>query len=79
MISDTRKLTLSWSHHDCLPYYLDTGDTWTKIDYSQPAKTWMHPFKKGSPTGIVEIPANWYLDDLKVPQSPPWSDLLTEG
>ncbi|KAK5106684.1 hypothetical protein LTS08_000805 [Lithohypha guttulata] len=71
----------SMSHHDCQAYYLRTGDEWTKIDYSQPAKTWMHPLKAGTQTGMVEIPANWYLDDLppmmfmkKVPNSHGWVD-----
>ncbi|KAF1973725.1 polysaccharide deacetylase family protein [Bimuria novae-zelandiae CBS 107.79] len=39
----------SMSHQDCLPYYLRTGDTWTKIDYTKRRR---------------KIPANWYLDDL---------------
>ena len=27
-------------HHDCVPYYVRVGDTWTKIDYSsKPART----------------------------------------
>lgn len=71
----------SMSHHDCQPYYLRTGDTWTKINYDQPAHTWMHPLKEGQPTGLVEIPANWYLDDLPpmmfmkaVPNSHGWVD-----
>jgi len=50
--------------HDCLPYYLRDEDTWKKIDYTAPAKTWMEPVKRGNETGLVEIPANWYLDDL---------------
>lgn len=24
----------------------------------------MKPLQRGNPTGLVEIPANWYLDDL---------------
>ena len=69
----------SLSHHDCLPYYIRTGDTWVKIDYSKPASHWMKPLVRGSETGIVEIPVNWYLDDLppmmymkKVPNSHGW-------
>lgn len=50
------------SHHDCQPYYLRTGDTWTKIDYKKKAKDWMKPLVAGQQTGLVEIPANWYLD-----------------
>jgi hypothetical protein len=52
----------SMSHHDCQPYYLRTGDTWTKIDYEKKAKEWMKPLVAGEQTGLVEIPANWYLD-----------------
>ena len=52
------------SHHDCQPYYLPADASWTKIDYSQPAATWMKPLSRGAPTGIVEVPSNWYLDDL---------------
>ncbi|EGY19246.1 hypothetical protein VD0002_g106 [Verticillium dahliae] len=54
----------SMSHHDYQAYYLRTGDTWTKIDYKKKASEWMKPLVQGQNTGIVEIPANWYLDDL---------------
>ncbi|KAK8090269.1 hypothetical protein PG997_005230 [Apiospora hydei] len=54
----------SMSHHDCQAYYLRTGDTWTNIDYKQKAETWMKPLVKGQETGLVEIPASWYIDDL---------------
>ena len=49
---------------DFEPYYVRVGDRWTKIDYSQPAETWMEPLVRGRETDLVEIPANWYLDDL---------------
>lgn len=77
LIDDSKDHSLS--HHDCLPYYLRTGDTWTPIDYSKPASHWMKPLVRGSETGLVEIPANWYLDDLppmmfikKAPNSHGW-------
>ncbi|KAF7118490.1 hypothetical protein CNMCM5793_008016 [Aspergillus hiratsukae] len=54
----------SMSHEDCQAYYLRTGDSWTKIDYSKTAEEWMKPLVAGQETGIVEIPANWYIDDL---------------
>ncbi|RYP39853.1 hypothetical protein DL767_001972 [Monosporascus sp. MG133] len=54
----------SMSHHDCQPYYLRTGDKWTCIDYKKKAEEWMKPLVKGQETGLVEIPASWYLDDL---------------
>ncbi|KAH7890930.1 carbohydrate esterase family 4 protein [Phlebopus sp. FC_14] len=50
--------------HDSQAYYLRDEDYWTKIDYKAKAHTWMKPLTKGKETGIVEIPANWYLDDL---------------
>lgn len=52
------------SHHDCQAYYLPVGASWTKIDYSKNAEEWMKPLDMGSDTGLVEIPSNWYLDDL---------------
>ncbi len=54
----------SLMHRDFEPYYVRVGDSWTKIDYSQPAETWMKPLVRGKETDLVEIPANWYLDDL---------------
>ena len=54
----------SLMHHDCQPYYVRTGDTWTKIDYGRPAREWMKPLVRGEETDLVEIPASWYLDDL---------------
>jgi peptidoglycan/xylan/chitin deacetylase (PgdA/CDA1 family) len=51
-------------HNDFHPYYVRVQDSWTKIDYSKPAKEWMHPLKRGKLTKLVEIPASWYLDDL---------------
>ncbi|OAX37063.1 carbohydrate esterase family 4 protein [Rhizopogon vinicolor AM-OR11-026] len=50
--------------HDSQTYYLRDEDTWTKIDYKAKAHTWMKPLQKGKETGLVEIPGNWYLDDL---------------
>ena len=54
----------SLMHNDFTPYYVRVGDSWTNIDYSQPAETWMKPLVRGQETALVEIPANWYLDDL---------------
>ena len=56
----------SMSHDDCHMYWLRTGDSWTKIDYKQKAETWMKPLVKGQETGLVEIPANWYLDEYAI-------------
>src|SRR5262249_12374061 len=46
------------------PFYARVGDSWTKIDYSQPAETWMKPLVRGEESDLLEIPASWYLDDL---------------
>ncbi|WP_430335375.1 polysaccharide deacetylase family protein [Rhodococcus sp. ACT016] len=54
----------SLMHNDFTPYYVRVGDSWTKIDYSQAAETWMKPLERGEETDLVEIPANWLLDDL---------------
>ncbi len=54
----------SLMHNDFTPYYVRVGDKWTKIDYSQHPSAWMKPLVRGQETDLVEIPANWYLDDL---------------
>ena len=53
----------SMMEEDCFPYYLRTGDSWTKIDYSKNAEDWMKPWKAGKEVDIVEIPLSWHLDD----------------
>ncbi|TFK34011.1 glycoside hydrolase/deacetylase [Crucibulum laeve] len=50
--------------HDSQAYYMRDTDSWTKIDYTSSAAAWMKPLTKGNETGLVCIPANWYLDDL---------------
>ncbi|RJS92749.1 polysaccharide deacetylase [Salinisphaera sp. Q1T1-3] len=54
----------SLMHDDFHPYYVRVGDEWTKIDYSKSAREWMKPLTRGQETDLIEIPANWYLDDL---------------
>jgi len=54
----------SLMHNDFHPYYVRVGDSWTKIDYSKHPDHWMKPLQRGQETDLVEIPANWYLDDL---------------
>ncbi|EOZ3614343.1 polysaccharide deacetylase [Campylobacter coli] len=54
----------SLMHNDFTPYYVRVGDKWTKINYSKDAKEWMKPLVRGQETDLIEIPANWYLDDL---------------
>ena len=54
----------SLMHNDFHPYYVRVGDSWTKIDYNKKPADWMHPLKRGTQTDLIEIPGNWYLDDL---------------
>ena len=54
----------SLMHRDFECYYVRVGDSWTNIDFSKPASEWMQGLVRGEETGLVEIPANWYLDDL---------------
>lgn len=54
----------SMMDNDFHPFYLRVGDTWTNIDYSKSAAEWMKPLVRGKETGLIEIPASWYLDDL---------------
>jgi len=54
----------SQMHRDFEPYYVRVDEAWTKIDLSRPAETWMRPLDLGRAIDLVEIPANWYLDDL---------------
>lgn len=54
----------SQSYHDFLPFYARVGDSWTNVDYSKPASEWMKPLQHGREVDLVEIAANWYVDDL---------------
>ena len=54
----------SLMHKDYEPYYVRVGDSWTKIDYAKQPHEWMKPLVRGQETGLIEIPASWYLDDL---------------
>jgi len=54
----------SQGYHDFLPFYARVGDSWTKVDLSQEAASWMRPLVRGREVDLVEIAANWYLDDL---------------
>ena len=54
----------SLMHRDFECYYVRSGDQWTKIDYSKPAEEWMKALVRCQETDLIEIPANWYLDDL---------------
>ncbi len=52
------------AYHDFLPFYARVGESWTKVDYSKPAVQWMKPLIHGKEVDLVEIPTNWYIDDL---------------
>lgn len=52
------------AYHDFLPFYARVGEAWTKVDYSKPAAEWMKPIVRGKEVDLVEIPTNWYIDDL---------------
>jgi peptidoglycan/xylan/chitin deacetylase (PgdA/CDA1 family) len=54
----------SQGYNDFTPFYSRVGDQWTKIDYSKEAGEWMKPLVRGREINLVEIGANWYLDDL---------------
>lgn len=66
----------SQGYRDFQPFYSRVGDEWNVIDYSKSAGEWMHPMKHGKEIDLVEVGANWYVDDLppmmfmkKVPNS----------
>ena len=54
----------SQGYRDFQPFYARVGDEWTKIDYSKTAEEWMKPLVHGKEIDLVEIGANWYVDDL---------------
>jgi peptidoglycan/xylan/chitin deacetylase (PgdA/CDA1 family) len=54
----------SQGYNDFTPFYARVGDSWTKIDYSKEATEWMKPLVRGDEIDLVEIGANWYVDDL---------------
>ena len=67
----------SQGYRDFQPFYARVGDSWNVIDYSKKAEEWMHPLKHGKEIDLVEIGANWYVDDLppmmfmkKAPEQP---------
>ncbi len=54
----------SQGYKDFVPFYARVGDAWNTIDYSKQAHEWMHPMTHGEEIDLVEIGANWYVDDL---------------
>ena len=54
----------SQGYRDFQPFYARVGDKWNLIDYSKTAKEWMKPKIHGMEIDLVEVGANWYVDDL---------------
>ncbi|KAL3473863.1 hypothetical protein BJX99DRAFT_190459 [Aspergillus californicus] len=59
----------SLTHHDSSPYFLQQTATPKPIDFSPsvPASSWMHPLPAPPPrtaNTLVEIPCNWYMEDM---------------
>lgn len=54
----------SQGYRDFQPFYARVGDEWTNIDYSKSASEWMRPMIHGKEIDLVDIAANWYVDDL---------------
>jgi len=54
----------SFMHHDSQLYYApDVSETYKSTDLSVEASQWMTPMTKLTPSRVVEVPANWHLDD----------------
>lgn len=55
----------SFMHHDSQPYYLPDFEksSYTETDTAKDAAHWMHPLTTLRASSVVEIPANWHLDD----------------
>lgn len=67
----------SFMHHDCQLYHLPqvTSGMWIETNTAQPASTWMTPLRGPlQASSIVEVPANWHLDDW-----PPFQLNLKQG
>ena len=51
-------------HHDSQLYYAPDGsESWKETDIKTSASNWMTPMTKITPSAVVEVPANWHLDD----------------
>ncbi|RJE24874.1 Polysaccharide deacetylase family protein [Aspergillus sclerotialis] len=53
----------SFMHHDSQMYYLPYTPSVTETNLQRSATDWMKPMSTIRPSSIVEIPANWHLDD----------------
>ncbi|KAF2112540.1 glucose 1-dehydrogenase [Lophiotrema nucula] len=66
----------SFMHHDSQPYYVPSPHLTTLVttDTSKPASHWMQPMSTLKASSVVEVPANWHLDDW-----PPFQLSLTQA
>ncbi|KAK5116715.1 hypothetical protein LTR62_007389 [Meristemomyces frigidus] len=55
----------SFMHHDVQPYWAPDPlkSEWVSTDHKKEAGDWMVPMTKLQSSEVVEIPANWHLDD----------------
>lgn len=55
----------SFMHHDFQPYWAPDPcqSSYVETDLSRPASHWMQPMSTLKPSNVVEIPANWHVDD----------------
>ncbi|KAF2095121.1 glucose 1-dehydrogenase [Rhizodiscina lignyota] len=54
----------SFMHHDCQMYNVpDLSEKWVETDVSKPASEWMTPMTALKASSVVEVPANWHLDE----------------
>ena len=54
----------SFMHHDFQPYFApDSSHSWIETDFTKTAEHWMSPMTALKSSKVVEIPANWHLDD----------------
>ena len=59
----------SLGHHDCQPYLVPSDPPIQRIDFSQPASSWMRPTQLApvnTPGAhqLVELPTNWHIEDM---------------
>ncbi|KAK8217516.1 hypothetical protein M8818_001274 [Zalaria obscura] len=60
----------SLMHHDSQPYFTPSDPPIRKIDFSQPASSWLQPTQVGAQTypegqhPLVEMPCGWYNEDM---------------
>lgn len=65
----------SFMHHDSQLYYVPDGShTWESPHEARNASDWMVPMSALKASNVVEVPANWHLDDW-----PPFQLALKQG